>query len=64
MNDSADDPDLKEAVTELGNALDAALLGASSSEVQRIIDAIGNLIDVRIAIFAELAADRFAKRAE
>lgn len=58
MADEASDPDMKEAVNALGNALEAALLGASASEVQAVIDAIGDLVDIRIAMFAELAANR------
>lgn len=53
------DEDLKEAANELGNALQDALLWADKAEVQRVIDAIDALVQVRIAKFAELAADRF-----
>ncbi|MDW9726320.1 hypothetical protein GOB91_29165 [Sinorhizobium meliloti] len=53
------DEDMKEAVNELGNALSDALLWAEKKEVQRLIEAIDALVQVRIAQFAELAADRF-----
>lgn len=59
MTEQANDEDLKEAVNELGQALSDALLWAEKREVQRVIDAVDALIQVRIARFAELAADRF-----
>lgn len=52
------DEDMKEAINELGNALAAAMPGASASEVQRIIDSVGMVIDVKTAQFVELLADR------
>ncbi|MCD2183322.1 hypothetical protein [Rhizobium sp. GN54] len=58
---NVEDADESEAVNELGRALDEALLGASSAEVQRVIDAIAALVDVRIAQAAEFAADRLAR---
>jgi hypothetical protein len=58
MSKKAEDEDMKAAVNELGDAIEAITLGASSSEVQRLINAIDVLVQVRIAQFAELAADR------
>lgn len=60
MSEPAEDPDMREAVNELGDALADALLGASPAEVQRVINAIGAFIDMRIVMAMEEMAGRVA----
>lgn len=58
MIEPKEDEDMNLAVNELGAALDEVLLGASSSEVLRVIEAIDNVIDVKLAQFIEALADQ------
>lgn len=62
MSDPKIDPDMQQAVNDLGNALSAAAPGATSSDILAVIDAIDTLMDVKIAQFIEMAADRVAER--
>jgi len=51
------DDDAQAAANELGAALDEVLLGCSLEEIQRVMDAIGAIIDIKLAQFAELMAE-------